>query len=66
MQVNWSKVLTNKDVEGYWKQFVNREVSARQLDNNVYYTYPSVKTLVNRLSVERLRDLARKALLRRS
>lgn len=64
MQVNWSKIITNPGEQEVWQQFVERKISARRLD--AFAFKPTVKTLVNKLGCERLRDLARKALLRRS
>lgn len=66
MLVKWSQVLMNDSDKKAWQQFVDRKLSARQLDKAAYYSYPTVKTLVNKFGVERLRDLARKALGRRS
>jgi len=65
MLVNWSEVLSNKNEKTVWRQFVNRKLSARKLDGVVFYTQPTVKTMVNKFGVERLRDMARKALNRR-
>lgn len=64
MQINWSKIITNSGEKEVWQQFVERKISARKLDS--FQFKPTVKTLVNKLGCERLRDLARKALERRS
>ena len=63
MLVDWSQILSCNETKSVWTDFVKRKISARKLDT--YQFEPTVKTLVNKLGVERLRDLARKALERR-
>lgn len=63
MLVDWSQILTCNQTKSVWSDFVTRKISARQL--YTYHFEPTVKTLVNRFGVRRLRDLARKALERR-